>query len=121
MGEPYADVLFQAGMVGAFIVFALVWTWIWLRYQKGRDAIGQAERERRDQDWREFLVEERKTRAEMIHALSADISGSMDLVEKAIRDTGENLASLNRLVTEHDQRMMPSKVKKAAEMGGKHD
>lgn len=66
-GASMNDIWFQAGMVGAFMVFSIALITIFIRHigaknksiaesEIEREKSGREEREQRDRDWREFLM-----------------------------------------------------------------
>jgi len=83
MSEPLANLLVQVPLVGMFIYFILEWS--------KRMERSQAER---DEQWRQFLVEERVHRAEAIGRLAEDIKALSALVHQ-----------LSGQITAHDIRM----------------
>lgn len=71
MSEPLSNLLVQIPLVGMFIYFILEWS---KRMEKS-----QADR---DEQWRQFLVEERVHRAEAIGRLAEDIKALSALVNQ---------------------------------------
>ncbi len=71
MSEPLSNLLVQVPLVGMFIYFILEWS---KRMEKS-----QAER---DEQWRQFLVEERIHRADAIGRLAEDIKSLSALVNQ---------------------------------------
>lgn len=89
------QILFNSGMVGAFIVFAIVMR----RFEA-------AERKERDQQWRDFMTEqqsrlvgflnlEREQRKEIMGTAYRDFSKNMDRL-------AEGMGSLTKAIGEHE-------------------
>jgi len=98
------SLLFQAGMVGAFILYALA-----------RDRRESAERDQRDDGWRGFLNEEREQRKEAMDVGTNGLTSLTDAVsrlvsamavhdEAAERRAKEVRAVLRRLIAQATRR-----------------